>query len=402
MNKVFQPFKGVDNPGPRGMLNLLRITGRFLISFILVLIPVYLSGQETDSTEQKISLLFMGDIMGHDSQISAALNSESKTYDYNEVFRYLKPIISDADFATANLEVTLAGPPYKGYPRFSSPVALAAACMDAGIDCLVTANNHSADRGNEGIVTTINRLDSIGILHTGTFLNKSSRDSLQPLVIERKGISFALLNYTYGTNGIPVPPPEIVNILKKDLIASDIEKAKNLNPGIIVLSLHWGTEYDTVPSKEQADLAQYFFSRGADIIIGSHPHVIQKMIWYNDTGSLKNKAVVFSMGNFISNQRKPRTDGGTMVRIELTRTDSSVVISDAGYCLTWVYTPLENSRRRFYILPCSEFENKPDFFTNPSDYGMMMRFINESRKLLNKQNIGFREFIYKNYDICGK
>jgi len=375
---------------------------KILFSIFLFYLSESLQGQWPGSSEQKVSLLFMGDIMGHDSQILSAENFESKTYDYTEVFRYIRPILSDADFAAANLEVTLAGPPYKGYPRFSSPAALAAACMDAGIDCLVTANNHSADQGNEGIRSTINRLDSIGILHTGTFINKASRDSLQPLVIEKGGISIALLNYTYGTNGIPVQSPEIVNMLKKDLITSDIEKTKDLNPDIIVLCLHWGTEYDTVPSKDQVYMAEYFFSKGVDIIIGSHPHVIQKMVWYRDNGVLKNKAVVYSLGNFISNQRKPKTDGGSMVRIELTKTDSTILISDAGFYLTWVYTPLENSRRRFYILPCSGFENEPDFFPNPADYVMMMKFMNESRRFLNKQNIGFREYIYKNYDICRK
>ena len=370
------------------------MSGRSFLSLILICLPVLLPGQGSGTSEQKISLVFMGDIMGHDSQISAAENSESKTYDYNNVFRYLKPILSGADFAAANLEVTLAGPQYKGYPRFSSPAALAVACRDAGIDCLVTANNHSADHGNAGITGTINRLDSIGILHTGTFLSKSSRDTLQPLVIVKNGISIALLSYTYGTNGIRVPAPEIVNMLNINLIAGDIEKAKNMNPDIIVLFLHWGTEYDTVPSKDQLDMAEYFFSKGIDIIIGSHPHVLQKMIWYRDNGGLKNKAVVYSLGNFISNQRRPKTDGGSMVRIELTKNDSSVTITDAGYYLTWVYTPVENSKRRFYILPCSEFENKPGFFANPDDYKMMLKFINESRTLLYKQNTGFKEYLF--------
>ena len=373
---------------------------RSFLSLILICLPVLLPGQGSGASEQKISLLFAGDIMGHDSQILAAENIESKTYNYNEVFRYIKPLISGADFAAANLEVTLAGPPYKGYPRFSSPAALAVACREAGIDCLVTANNHSADRGNDGIRGTIYRLDSIGILHTGTFTDKQSRDTLQPLTITRNGISLALLNYTYGTNGIPVRSPEIVNMLNINLIAADIEKAKSMNPDIMILFLHWGTEYDTVPSEDQADMAEYFFSKGVDLIIGSHPHVLQRMIWHRNNGVLQNKTVVYSLGNFISNQRKPKTDGGSMVRIELTKNDSSVTISDAGYYLTWVYTPIENNRRRFYVLPCSAFENKPDFFANPADYEMMMRYINESRRLLYKHNNDFREFFCKNYDIC--
>ena len=185
--------------------------------------------------ENKISLLFIGDIMGHDSQIASAENRENHTYNYDEVFKYIKPVISDADVAIANFEVTLAGSPYMGYPQFSSPAELAVACRNAGIDYLVTANNHAADRGKKGIISTINKLDSIGIPHTGNFLNRASRDSLSPLMIYRNGLSLALLNYTYGTNGIIVPAPVIVDSLDKQKITTDIEKAKSKNSDVIIL-----------------------------------------------------------------------------------------------------------------------------------------------------------------------
>ena len=362
-----------------------------LVGIFFICLTASLFCQETIKSEQKLSLLFIGDIMGHDTQIWAAENTATHTYNYNEVFSYIKSEISEADVAIANFEVTLAGPPYKGYPQFSSPAALAVACRDAGIDYLVTANNHAADRGKDGIVGTINRLDSIGMPHTGTFIDQEAKENLQPLIIRKNGISVALLNYTYGTNGINVPEPVIVNTLDKNLVTSDIVKAKSLNPDVIVLFLHWGTEYDTIPSQSQIDLAEYFFSQGVDLIIGSHPHVLQKMIWYKE----RNKAVVFSLGNFVSNQRKPKTDGGSMVRIELAKNGNTVTITDAGYYLTWVYTPLVKYSLRFFILPCSEFENRPDFFVNPADYAQMKKFINDSRSLLYKQNINIREYVLK-------
>ncbi len=380
----------------KGQSDKIIFTGSFRILLIFTLVLFCLSdrllSQSPGDQKQKLTLLFMGDIMGHDTQIKAAENKEAKTYDYNDQFRYVLPVIESCDFAAANLEVTLAGPPYKGYPQFSSPAALASACLNAGIDCLLTANNHSADRGNKGIINTIFRLDSIGIMHTGTFINQASADTLQPLMIVKNGISFALLNYTYGTNGIPVPPPVIVNMLEKDKITSDIEKTASLNPDLIILVLHWGTEYDTIPSENQTYLANYFFYKGVDLIIGSHPHVLQKMIWQKDNPIFRNKAIVYSLGNFISNQRKPRTDGGAMVKIEITKNDSSVLITDAGYYLTWVYTPIENGKRKFYILPCTEFENNPGFFPDPNDFLQMQKFIKSSRSLLYKQNEGFREF----------
>ncbi|MBN2862680.1 MAG: CapA family protein [Bacteroidales bacterium] len=366
-----------------------------LTILFLITLTLSLKCQLPDSSAQKISLLFIGDIMGHDSQILAAKNEETGTYDYNDVFTYLRSEIGEADFAIANLEVTLAGPPYKGYPQFSSPAALASACRDAGIDCLVTANNHSVDRGLEGIEGTIKRLDSIGISHTGIFADNSSRDTLFPLLIKRNGISLAILNYTYGTNGLRVPHPAVVNMLDKTLITNDIKKARELSPDVLVLFLHWGTEYDTIPSKEQSDLVEYCFSLGVDLVIGSHPHVLQKMVWYKDDTVNNGKAVIYSLGNFISNQRKPKTDGGSMVRIILTRERDSVKISEAGYYLTWVYTPVVNEKKKFFILPCSKFENEPAFFTDEKDFIQMKKFISDSRRMLYKDNLNVCEYLFK-------
>jgi poly-gamma-glutamate synthesis protein (capsule biosynthesis protein) len=213
-------------------------------------------------------------------------------------------------------------------------------------------------------------------------------------MINRNGTSIALLNYTFSTNGIIVPEPVIVNMLDKEMITRDVEKAKSGKADIIILFLHWGTEYDTIPSKAQTDLARYFESIGVDLVIGSHPHVLQKMVRTQDTLTGRDNVVVYSLGNFVSNQRKPKTDGGSMVRVEFTKTGDKYSISNTGYYLTWVYAPIVKYRKKFYILPCSEFENKPDFFDKPEAFYLMKRFINDSRKLLNNQNINIKEFIY--------
>lgn len=346
-----------------------------------------------DEGPETFSLLFIGDIMGHDDQISSALDTETGKYSYDTVFSYVAPHISEADLAFANFEVTLAGPPYKGYPQFSSPPELASACLKAGIDCLLTANNHSADRGNKGIRETIMRLDSLGILHTGTFRNEEEKDSLTPLIIHTRGVSVAVLNYTYGTNGIEVREPEKVNMLDAGIIVRDLEKTESLNPDITVLFLHWGTEYDTIPSGEQAGLARLYFSKGADLIIGSHPHVLQKMLWTRKDSS--DELVVYSLGNFVSNQRRPKTDGGAMVRILLERENGRMAVKHAGYCLTWVYIPVRADRKEYFILPAGDFEDKPGFFTEPADYDLMKKFIAESRELLDKQNINIPEIIFR-------
>jgi poly-gamma-glutamate capsule biosynthesis protein CapA/YwtB (metallophosphatase superfamily) len=373
---------------------MLRKTGNFQKYFFFILfISIFSPGksQEIQDPLKKITFLFIGDIMGHDEQIWSAENRETHTFNYDDVFKYIKPVISQADIAIANFEVTLAGQPYMGYPQFSSPADLASAVKNAGIDYLVTANNHAADRGKKGIVSTISKLDSIGIPHTGTFLNKTSRDSLSPLIFHKDGASVALINYTFSTNGLPVPEPVIVNMLDKQAIAKDVEKAKSEKADIIILFLHWGTEYDTIPSRDQTEMARYFQSIGVDMVIGSHPHVIQKMIMSKDTVTKENRLVVYSLGNFISNQRKPKTDGGSLVRVELTKEADKYIITNAGYILTWVYTPIVNYRKKFFILPCTQFENTPEFFDKPEAFSLMKKFITDSRKLLDEQNVNVKE-----------
>src|SRR5687768_2311086 len=162
----------------------------FVFSFF-----VALTVHAQDTT--RLSLLFLGDIMQHDSQIADAYNKTTGAYDYRPCFQYIKPYIEAVDVAIGNLEVTLAGPPYKGYPQFSAPDALLVALKDLGLDVIVTANNHSVDRGRKGVDRTIVMLDSLNIPHTGTFRTQAEKDNTHPLIIERQGFRLAILNYTY-------------------------------------------------------------------------------------------------------------------------------------------------------------------------------------------------------------
>ena len=338
---------------------------------------------QTDTTQ--VTFTFIGDVMGHDSQINAAYQKKSGSYDYSSYFKHLKPFTSAADFTIANLEVTLGMKPYKGYPQFSSPPALASALKDAGIDALVTANNHSCDRGKEGIIKTIDILDSLEIPHTGTYKNMGNRSNNSPMILEKNGIRVALINYTYGTNGLPAPAPTIVDRIDREQIEKDIKKAQKSYVDQIIVFTHWGLEYQSSPSKKQIDLYQFCIENGADIVIGSHPHVIQRIEKHKDS------FIAYSLGNFVSNQRKPKTDGGLLVNMTLSKSGKTTWISDASYTLTWVYTPFENGRKTFYILPAAKFENNMDFFTAIEDYEAMKLFIDDSRALLNEQNINVVE-----------
>jgi poly-gamma-glutamate synthesis protein (capsule biosynthesis protein) len=363
--------------------------------FILVALALCLSinsySQPHDEQENSLTFLFIGDIMGHDTQINSAYDEKTETYDYYSCIAPLEPIINNVDFAIANLEVTLAGPPFKGYPQFSSPDQLAIDFMKAGIDVFATANNHSCDRRKQGILRTIDVLDSIKIAHTGTFKNSEEKEKNNPLILEKNGIRVALLNYTYGTNGIPVPTPTIVNMIDIKEIAKDIEKSKSKNVDQIIVFMHWGLEYQSEPNKEQIYLANFCLSRGVDIIIGSHPHVIQKAIWQKGNPSDSDTLIAYSLGNFVSNQRKPRTDGGMMFQFTITKEGGITKVTDAGYHLTWVNKTRKSGKTKFEILPCAQFESNADYFDSPADYQMMKTFISDSRKLMQTQNLNVPE-----------
>jgi poly-gamma-glutamate synthesis protein (capsule biosynthesis protein) len=363
---------------------------KYIITLFILFIPqlIFTQNPRTDT----LSLLFMGDIMGHDSQIHAAYNAKDTSYNYDTYFTHLKGIIDDADFTVANLELTLAGPPFKGYPKFSSPDALAYSIKKAGIDILTTANNHSCDRGKEGLLRTIKILDSLGIKHTGTFRDTADKKLNHPLFVKKNGFKIAFLNYTYGTNGLRVSPPASVNYIRWKKIKQDIKNAQKAKPDQIIVLFHWGKQYESQPNDGQEKLFNYCKALGANIVIGSHPHVLQKMEWNKKEN--KESLVAYSLGNFISNQRKRKRDGGAMVKITLTKTDSTVSISDAGYYLTWVYKPIKNKKYKFTILPASKFERQYPDSLNKTSSAKMKLFIKDSRKLLNKENLNFPEYLY--------
>jgi poly-gamma-glutamate synthesis protein (capsule biosynthesis protein) len=361
-----------------------------MIKYRLFLIVIFISFQVFYAQQEKknsLKLLFLGDIMGHGPQIKTAFNPLTKNYEYDANFQYIQPILSDADFTLGNIEVILGIKPFTGYPTFSSPPELVGAAKRAGIDVLVTSNNHSCDKRKKGVEKTIAVLDSLEIAHTGTFVNQKVKDSLNPLILEKNDIRIALLNYTYGTNGISVTPPNIVNLLDKKTILKDIIQAKKKNPDQIIAFVHWGKQYKDLPNQEQKKWFQFFKDNGVSIVIGSHPHVVQPMEWDKSENSL----VVYSLGNFVSNQRAFPRDGGTLFELTLTKEKGKTTITDANYQLIWVYKQQIATYTEYYVLLVNEFEFKEYYFHNPSDYTKMMRFTKHTRNLLGANNLNISE-----------
>jgi poly-gamma-glutamate synthesis protein (capsule biosynthesis protein) len=337
-----------------------------------------------DTTTKEISLFFVGDMMGHEPMIGAAYNDSKGVYEYAHWFQYISEFVHSFDYRCANLEVTLAGKPYSGYPQFSSPDAFAEGIFAAGFNIFVTANNHSQDRGKKGVERTILMLDSLGITHTGTFLDTLSRDQHYPLIQEVKGVKIALLNCTYGTNGLVVQHPNVVNMIDTLQIRKDLKTAVERGAQFTVVNIHWGTEYQRKENSEQDKLAQWLADAGADAIIGLHPHVVQPMlILHPKNDSLKDVPVAFSLGNFISNQRERYKDGGIGVVLHLKVKNKKVQWDNWGYVPFWCR--LGGSPRGYYSIPVSDWENHPDKYNFSSEEkSKISTFAEDTRGLLMK------------------
>ena len=309
-----------------------------------------------------VTLLFAGDVMGHEPQWKAAYDPLTGTYDYHDCFRYVKPIIEAADLACANLEVTLAGPPYSSYPCFSSPDALLFALKDAGFDVLFTANNHVLDFGRVGLERTLQMLDSVGIAHAGSYADTLSRDTTYPLVIDVKGLSVGFLNMTYGTNGLRTSGPNLVNRMNREQVTADFAKLNELGAMLQVVFIHWGNEYQLEADQYQRHFAEFLVDQGVDLIVGGHPHVSQ------DADTLINQngepvVAYYSMGNFVSNQRRFNTNGGIMVQVSVNRFTGRVI--STGYIPYYVYRGKIDGQYQYYVIPTIPYINNEYDFRLP-------------------------------------
>lgn len=260
---------------------------------------------------QRVRLFFGGDVMQHLPQVEAARSGAG--FDYAPVFASLAPRMRGADIAVVNLETTLTSTDsYSGYPMFRSPVALADALREAGVTVAVLANNHCCDGGREGIRTTIRELDRCGIAHTGVFADSADYRRNHPLFLDCRGVRVAVVNYTYGTNGLPVPAGAIVNRIDTLRMAGDLSKAR-AGADFVVACMHWGNEYERRENAGQRAVAAFLRRQGVDLVVGSHPHVVQP--WRADSAYV----VLYSLGNLVSNQRRRYTDGGLVAGIEALR-----------------------------------------------------------------------------------
>jgi poly-gamma-glutamate synthesis protein (capsule biosynthesis protein) len=348
--------------------------------------------QKKEVKYDTVSLAFVGDLMCHSQQYKMAKTDSG--YDFNPTFAPIKKYLNDADFTFGNLETVTAGAAlnFTGFPMFNSPVQYLDALKNAGFDVLTNANNHSLDRGFVGVEKTIDELDKRGILHTGTARTATERKT--SLILKKNTTKLGVLAYTYGTNGIPIPAGKgfCVNVMDTLQIMKDIQASKKAGADVVLVFLHWGNEYQRFPSDSQKMISDYIHKNGALLVLGSHPHVLQPTLVKST--DLKAGFTIFSMGNFVSSQRKQFTDSGIIVKMKLVKnvTTGEVTISSANFIPTYVST-----HNGFRILPVSDalesIVNKdvkhPAYTNSLTEQARIKEVWNETTKHMTNEKVGF-------------
>ncbi len=375
------------------------------------------------ANEQKgVTLLFAGDVMAHKKQVDS--HKFGASYDFTGDYKYIKDIVSAADIAVANLETPLSGKgPYKGYPRFNAPDALAEALFSAGFDIIATANNHIRDQKDAAMKRTASFLNRKGFTVTGT----SPKGGPKYAAVEKNGIRLGFVNFTVSLNqGLPKASIPYVNCLWQNgkydegfrLMKKEINGLKARGAEFITVVMHWGSEYRLKGNKTQQSMAKKIADMGADLIIGAHPHVLQNVAEYKSPVSGKNVLIYYSLGNLVSNQPygygagKGNCETGALALIKLKRAESgAVVIDEAGFLTTYVHKPnikvqyTENKKkytkttRAYYIVPARNAAKNPSGYVNAK--GALLKHIKQGvsngKTILGKSGKSISSFEFREY-----
>ncbi|MFV9511536.1 CapA family protein [Tepidibacillus sp. LV47] len=346
----------------------------------------------------KITIAAVGDILMWRKQIASAKIPGKDLYSFDSMFQEVAPFLRDADLTIGNLETTFSGRekvyqkrnPKTKYPMFNCPDELATTLKKIGFNLLTTANNHCMDRGVKGLKRTLNVLDRNQLLHTGTFRNQ--KEASTPLILNLKGIKIAIFAYTYGTNYIEVPKntPWLVNLIHLKKMQKDIALVRS-KVDIVIVALHFGREFHRYPNEKQKNIVDFLWRNGADIILGSHPHVIQPMVTkkikrIDETE--KQVFAIYSLGNFISDRmfQNIHADSGMILKLVIHKDSSgSTSIEDIYYIPTWVQKIPTKGIPKFRVLPINKFLQNPDQWLTKNDlYTMKMVWSNTTSHLKGK------------------
>lgn len=354
-----------------------------------------ISNVNPNKKDTTITITAIGDILCHNTQYWDAYNSSTDEYDFSYVFENIKEYTKAGDLTIGNLETSFAGKDrgYSNYPTFNSPDALAYALKEIGIDIITTAGNHCLDMGFSGLSRTIDTLEDAGLEHLGTY--KTAEEQEKIFIKEVNGIKIAFLNYTYGTNGIPVPSGKefCVNLIDKDLITKQIQLAKQQNVDLICACMHWGTEYRLSATDEQKELSDFLFKNGVDIILGNHPHVFEPMEKRTitlDDGTQKDCFVIYACGNFICDQRAENTRSSIILNLDITKhSNGNISIDSAKYTPIYMYKDPSLKLKKFRLLDIEKtilnYENGSDTSIGQSMYIYLKNQLSTIKKVVGEE-----------------
>ncbi|MBR4809814.1 MAG: CapA family protein [Bacteroidales bacterium] len=308
-----------------------------------------------------VSLFIIGDVMMHSRQLE---------HDCEYFFKYLTPHMQEADFCIANMEFPLGGKPYTGYPAFSTPDWYAEYIARCGTDVFLVANNHILDKGTAGLERTIRvydrMADSLGIRYTGM--------GRRPLVLHRRGLSIALVNFTYGTNMGPEPGAPDVLRMRRDDVKACIDSASAAGADFIVALPHWGVEYTLQHSSTQENWAGWLAGQGCCAVVGAHPHVVQ------DTTHVGGIPVIYSMGNAVSNMSLTNTRLELAVTLRFVQNNITGEKKMLEPQIDWLWCTLPGMLTSSYAtVMIKEWATRRSEWLNPSDYDNMMATLERVR-----------------------
>ncbi len=307
---------------------------------------------------KEAKLIAVGDILMHMALTRSGYNPQKKTYNFDNFFKEVKPIISTGDWAIANLEIPVAGPElgYSEYPIFNAPAQIVDAAKGAGFNILTNANNHALDKGEKGVINTIKNIRSRGVPSVGTAT--SAKEAQKILIVKKNDISMAIMAYTFGTNGIPIPKGKnyLVSLIDENKIIKDIARAKKQGADAVTISLHFGDEYHRQPNAGQKQLVKKLIESGADIILGCHPHVVQPyqiLKVRGKDGKPRTGVVIYSMGNFIAYQIGSYKDLGVIFSVNIRKRfpEKTIEITNVEAIPTWTHNYTLNNKLNFRVLP---------------------------------------------------
>ena len=360
---------------------------------------------EPQPITRTVTMAVVGDIMVHDYQYNEAYDPATGTYDFSHNFTAVKKYLEGYDLCIGNLELTFGGSdrPYSSFPCFNTPDSFLDTVKDAGFDVLTTANNHSMDTGKSGLLRTLDKLDEAGIAHTGTF--RSAEEQQTPLIIERNGMTIAFVSCTYGTNGIPVPDAYLINILGETDMTALIEKAEKMADLVVVLP-HMGNEYETYVRPVFEEWADSFFAAGADIVLASHPHVLQPMQYrkiVDEDGSERDGFIIYSLGNFISSQTTPPRNASIILHLTVEQAgDQQPTVKSVSFVPIWTQFRNAQDENHFMVRGVYDMLTLPEAeryrVLRPKDYNRLLEVHDETASFLLRKNIPLSE-MQEEYDF---